>query len=48
LGPPKSILGGNWGRLSYIGLCKPQSCQKQKDNYSTLQTNISLKKKRRF
>jgi len=19
----------------YIGLCKPQSCQKQKDNYST-------------
>jgi len=33
LGPPKSILAGNWA--VYNGSYKPQSCQKQKDNYST-------------
>jgi len=39
----------SWGRQSqfcveiaavYIDLCKPQSCQKQKDNYSTGSSDI--------
>jgi len=33
VGAAKVNFGGNWGRLN-SGSCKPQSCQKQKDNYS--------------